>query len=75
MSAANIQKTMAVIKRKKENEFTAHELSSILGITPRSAHRIIQSWLDAELIKIIGMEKISKRGRPRQVFALVTTES
>lgn len=74
MSAANIEKTMAVIKRKQKNEFTAHELATILSITPRSAHRIIQSWLDAELIKIIGMEKISRRGRPRQVFAIIMNE-
>ncbi|MFJ7970200.1 GTP cyclohydrolase IIa [Psychrobacillus sp. NPDC096389] len=71
MSAANIEKTIALIKRKKKNEFTAHELSSVLGITPRSAHRIVQSWLDASLIEIIGTEKVSKRGRPRQVFSLL----
>ncbi|MEI4768814.1 hypothetical protein WAX74_03960 [Psychrobacillus sp. FJAT-51614] len=74
MSAANIEKTMALIKRKKKNEFTAHELASVLGITPRSAHRIIQSWLDGKLIEVIGMEKISRRGRPRQVFSLLNSE-
>ncbi|WP_313893743.1 hypothetical protein [Psychrobacillus sp.] len=74
MSAANIEKTMALIKRKKKNEFTAHELASVLGITPRSAHRIVQSWLDANLIKVIGTEKISRRGRPRQVFSLLNNK-
>ncbi|MFJ5768985.1 hypothetical protein [Psychrobacillus sp. NPDC093180] len=74
MSAANIEKTMALIKRKKKNEFTAHELATVLGITPRSAHRIVQSWLDAKLIEVIGIEKISRRGRPRQVFSLLNKE-
>ncbi|MDF2068188.1 hypothetical protein [Bacillus sp. Cr_A10] len=74
MSTANMEKTMALIKRKKKNEFTAHELASVLGITPRSAHRIIQSWLDGKLIEVIGMEKISRRGRPRQVFSLLKSE-
>lgn len=74
MNAANIEKTMALIRRKKKNEFTAHELASVLGITPRSAHRIVQSWLDAALIEVIGTEKISRRGRPRQVFTLLNSE-
>lgn len=74
MNAANIEKTMALIRRKKKNEFTSHELASVLGITPRSAHRIVQSWLDASLIEVIGTEKISRRGRPRQVFRLLNSE-
>ena len=73
MSAGNIEKTIALMKRKNKNEFTAHELASILGITPRSAHRIVQSWLDANLIEVIGTEKISRRGRPRQVFRLLVS--
>ncbi|MEK5206148.1 hypothetical protein [Psychrobacillus sp. FSL H8-0510] len=74
LNAANIEKTMALIRRKKKNEFTAHELASVLGITPRSAHRIVQSWLDISLIEVIGTEKISRRGRPRQVFTLLKSE-
>lgn len=74
MNAANIEKTIALIRRKKKNEFTAHELASVLGITPRSAHRIVQSWLDASLIEVIGTEKMSRRGRPRQVFTLLNSE-
>ena len=74
MNAANLEKTIALIRRKKKNEFTAHELASVLGITPRSAHRIVQSWLDVSLIEVIGTEKISRRGRPRQVFTLLNSE-
>ncbi|KIL49842.1 hypothetical protein [Jeotgalibacillus soli] len=70
MNAAHFEKIIALIKRKKVNQFTAHELAQILGITIRSSHRIILSWVDAEIIKIIGTEKLSARGRPRQVFML-----
>ena len=71
MNAAHLEKTMALLRRKKVNEFTAHELASVLGITARSAHRIVLSWLDAKIIEVIGTEKISRRGRPRQVFSLL----
>lgn len=70
MNAAHLEKIIAMVRRKNRNEFTAYELSQIVGITPRSAHRIILSWLDASLIKVIGTEKISARGRPRQVYQL-----
>ncbi|MBE1554706.1 hypothetical protein [Sporosarcina limicola] len=71
MNAAHLEKTMALIRRKKTNEFTAFEMASVLGITTRSAHRIVQSWLDAEIIEIVGTEKVSRRGRPRQVFSFL----
>lgn len=70
MNAAHLEKVMAMLKRKRIDIFTAHELADVLGITPRSAHRILLSWLDAEIITVVGTEKISSRGRPRQVFAL-----
>lgn len=70
MSAIYQQKLISLIKRKQDSQFTAHELAETLGITARSAHRIILKWLDADLISIIGMEKMSTRGRPRQVYQL-----
>ncbi|HEY4553870.1 MAG TPA: hypothetical protein VIG80_11790 [Bacillaceae bacterium] len=70
MNAAHLMKMIGLVRRKKANEFTAYELSQLLGVTPRSAHRIILSWLDANIIHIIGTEKLSSRGRPRQVFRL-----
>ncbi|MEK3889274.1 hypothetical protein [Bacillus sp. FSL K6-3431] len=68
MNAAYLEKMIAIVRRKKRNEFTAYELAQIVGITTRSAHRIILSWQDAELIKVVGTEKMSTRGRPRQVY-------
>ncbi|WP_174729231.1 hypothetical protein [Mesobacillus harenae] len=75
MSAIYQHKLVALIKRKQDSQFTAHELAATLGITARSAHRIILKWLDAQIITIIGMEKMSTRGRPRQVYQLVEKTS
>ncbi|WP_408007821.1 hypothetical protein ACJROX_24455 [Pseudalkalibacillus sp. A8] len=69
-SPSYLNKLMAIIQRKKLNEFTAHELAKILNITTRSTHRILLQWLDAELIEIVGTEKITTRGRPRQIYRL-----
>ncbi|MCK6207131.1 hypothetical protein KZX50_16965 [Bacillus infantis] len=70
MTAIYLQKLTSLIERKRNNQFTAYELASTLGITARSAHRIILKWMDAGILTVIGMEKISARGRPRQVFRL-----
>ncbi|KGP74622.1 hypothetical protein [Pontibacillus yanchengensis] len=70
-SPSYMTKLLALIHRKNLNQFTAQELASLLGITTRSAHRIMLQWLDAELIEVIGTEKITSRGRPRQIFRLV----
>ncbi|MFD1409022.1 hypothetical protein ACFQ49_12860 [Kroppenstedtia eburnea] len=70
MSATYIGKLIAQINRYDKIDYTAHELASVLGITVRSAHRILVQWLDAELVEIIGEEKISTKGRPRQIYRL-----
>ena len=64
------EKLRAILRRKNINEFTAHELANMMGITVRSAHRIILKWMDAGIISVIGTEKLLSRGRPRQVFRL-----
>ncbi|TRY27518.1 hypothetical protein FOI68_03945 [Brevibacillus sp. LEMMJ03] len=70
MTAAYMSKLMAQVTRLGKTEYTAQELASILGVTVRSAHRIMLQWLDAGLVEIVGVEKITSRGRPRQVYRL-----
>ena len=45
-------------------------LLPILNITVRSAHRILLQWMDAELIDIVGEEKLTSKGRPRRIYRL-----
>ncbi|MFP3381253.1 hypothetical protein SB767_33565, partial [Bacillus sp. SIMBA_069] len=58
------------VTRLGKIEYTAQELAAILGVTIRSSHRILLQWLDAELVEIVGIEKISVKGRPRQIYRL-----
>ncbi|MCJ7841216.1 hypothetical protein MUB24_09960 [Lederbergia sp. NSJ-179] len=70
MSASYMTKLMAQISRYGKTDYTAQELASILDITVRSAHRILLQWMDAELIDIVGEEKLSSKGRPRRIYRL-----
>lgn len=70
MTAAYMSKLMAQVTRLGKMEYTAQELAAILGVTIRSSHRILLQWLDAELVEIVGIEKISLKGRPRQIYRL-----
>lgn len=70
MTATYISKIMSQLNRTGKDCFTARELGDILGITVRSANRILLQWLDAELVEIGGMEKVTSKGRPRQIYNL-----
>ncbi|GGE26246.1 transcriptional regulator [Marinithermofilum abyssi] len=70
MSAAYMTKLMAQMTRYDKTDYTAHELASVLGVTVRSAHRILLQWMDASLVEIVGEEKVSSKGRPRQIYRL-----
>ncbi|WP_289142683.1 hypothetical protein [uncultured Brevibacillus sp.] len=65
-----MSKLMAQVTRLGKMEYTAQELAAILGVTIRSSHRILLQWLDAELVEIVGIEKISGKGRSRQMYRL-----
>lgn len=66
-----LRKVLSIIHRQSKDTFTAQELASTLSITARSAHRILSSWLDADIVEIAGTEKLRSKGRPRQVYKLL----
>jgi hypothetical protein len=70
MSAAYMTKLMARVARHKKYDYTAQELASTLNVTTRSAHRILLKWMDAELVDIVGEEKVTHKGRPRRIYRL-----
>ncbi|MFB4167199.1 hypothetical protein [Virgibacillus sp. JSM 102003] len=66
-----LRKVISILSRQKVDTFTAQELASSLGVTTRSAHRILLSWLDSNIVKIVGIEKLQSKGRPRQVYKML----
>ncbi|QUG40229.1 hypothetical protein KD050_13045 [Psychrobacillus sp. INOP01] len=70
MSASYMTKLMARVSRHKKIEYTAQELATTLNVTIRSANRILLKWTDAELVDIVGEEKITHKGRPRRIYRL-----
>jgi len=68
MSAIYMSKLAAQIARDGKTDYTAHELAAVLGVTIRSAHRILLQWFDARLVEIVGEEKVFTKGRPRQIY-------
>ncbi|MBS4190181.1 hypothetical protein KHA94_08195 [Bacillus sp. FJAT-49705] len=74
INAVHLEKALAMIKRNDQNEFTAQDVANMLGITVRSAHRILQAWLDVKIVEVVGTEKLTSRGRPRQVFSMINNE-
>ena len=70
MSASYMTKLMARVARHRKIDYTAQELATTLKITVRSAHRILLKWMDAELVNIIGEERVTHKGRPRRIYRL-----
>lgn len=65
-----IYKFISYVTRSGKTDYTAREMSSILGVTVRSTHRYISSLMDQNLIQIVGEEKEKSRGRPKQIYRL-----
>ena len=61
---------MARVASHRKTDYTAQDFASTLKITIRSAHRILFKWMDAEIVEIIGEEKVTHKGRPRRTYRL-----
>ncbi|MCS7462010.1 hypothetical protein N0M98_17875 [Paenibacillus doosanensis] len=70
MTLAYLSKIVAQVAKKRQFDYTAQELSMILGVTVRSTHRFLLQWLDAGLVEIVGEEKGKAKGRPKQIYRL-----
>ncbi|MFD0712049.1 hypothetical protein [Paenibacillus sp. GCM10027626] len=67
MTSAYLSKLLHNRAHHGKYEYMVHELATLLGITVRSAHRLLLNWIDHGLVEVAGMEKVP-RGRPRQIF-------
>ncbi|MGZ9583413.1 hypothetical protein [Paenibacillus marinisediminis] len=67
MNSVYLSKLIAHVSRKGHLDMDVHELAFILSITIRSAHRLLVQWMDANLVSIVGSEKV-ERGRPKNIY-------
>ena len=67
MTSAYLSKLLANAARYGKYEYKVHDLATLLNVTVRTAHRLLQLWIDNGLVEVCGMEKVPK-GRPRQIF-------
>jgi hypothetical protein len=70
LTSVYLSKLIARVTRSGKTEYIAQELALILGVSVRSTHRFLLSWLDAGLIEIIGEAKGVSKGRPKQIYQL-----
>ncbi|WP_214629567.1 hypothetical protein [Paenibacillus agaridevorans] len=67
MTSAYLSRLLANMAKSGKYEYKVHDLAATLGISVRSAHRLVLQWTDNGLVEVSGVEKVPK-GRPRQLF-------
>lgn len=68
LSGTYIKKIYSIMSNK--DQFTTGELAYLLGISDRSARRIVKKLVDSKLANIVGKEKNSIKGRPNNLVSL-----
>lgn len=70
ISASYVSKIQSIIQRIGRNNFEAEELANYLGISERSARRILKQIVDAGHGAICASENRTGIGRPRQIYEI-----
>ncbi|QRG66724.1 transcriptional regulator [Brevibacillus choshinensis] len=68
LSIATVSKLSSFIKLRRENRFTATDLSEYLQLSRRSAERILKKMIEQHFVESVGEEQPYKQGRPRAVY-------
>ncbi|KZZ83046.1 hypothetical protein [Bacillus sp. SJS] len=74
MSAVHLERMLAKMHRTEKEFYTAQDMSSILNVTIRTAHRILLQWTEAGIAAAAGEEKLKTKGRPRQLYKIFIEE-
>jgi hypothetical protein len=70
LSTSYLTKIRSLIKVTKKTRFDVEELAAGLGISARSARRILQGIAEAGKAEIVALESKSRTGRPRRLYDL-----
>ncbi|KQL45996.1 hypothetical protein AN963_13375 [Brevibacillus choshinensis] len=70
LSIATVSKLSGFIKLRRENRFTATDLSEYLQLSRRSAERILKKMMAHRFVQSVGEEQPYKQGRPRAVYRI-----
>ncbi|NNV09857.1 HTH domain-containing protein, partial [Geobacillus sp. MMMUD3] len=70
LSTLQLQKILAVLAKTESNELTADELAYHLGLTVRSANRILNRLEEKGVAKILYKKQEKLRGRPTKIYQI-----
>jgi len=70
VSPLTIQKIIGVTNKLNTNELSAEDLATNLGITLRSANRILSKIVDNNGASVIQEKQEKLRGRPKKIYAI-----
>lgn len=70
ISTLQIQKIMGVISKTESSELTSEEIAFHLGITVRSANRILNQLEEKGIARIAYKKQEKLRGRPKKIYKI-----
>ncbi|CAM3720553.1 hypothetical protein GCM10009865_04520 [Aeromicrobium ponti] len=70
ISVSHLQKVFTVTTRLKTTEITSNEAAEALGLSVRSANRLLNEFVEKDLAKVEQRKQNSLQGRPVKVYTI-----
>lgn len=70
ISSISLKRVIACITSLGKETFSANDLAPFLGVSLRSTHRLLNQLAGIGYVQIVGEEKLTTKGRPRQLYKL-----
>lgn len=70
ISIQSFERVRDIVRLKKWNQFSSKDLALELNMSNRNAQHLLLSFKEAGIVKQVGEEKVSRRGRPRLLYQI-----
>lgn len=70
VSASYFMKIKSQLEALNVQTLTAMQLRNMMGVSLRSANRILLKWEDCGIVTVVGEEKLQRKGRPRRLYKI-----
>ncbi|OIQ58639.1 GTP cyclohydrolase III [Moorella thermoacetica] len=71
ISSISLKRVIACMASLGKETFSANDLAPLLGVSLRSTHRFLNQLAGIGYVQVVGEEKLTTKGRPRQLYKLL----
>lgn len=70
LNATLLNRVVGAVQQLRQGSFAAEELAPFLGVSTRTARRVLRRLAEGGAVEVVGQDRAHRRGKPRRLFRM-----